>query len=172
MRRQSILRIFDAKVAAKFGIMIASMPSRNQLPRPVGTVYILLSFYRRLSMAIVIIFFFDNPTLQITITMYLNISYTCFVAGARLIEDSHEQRSEIFNQSVIVVIMYFMMGFMGQVVEEVEYREKIGYALLTVTGIYFTINLVPLLINMVFSCKKFVKRQIKLREIKKYRARI
>ena len=97
MRRQSILRIFDAKVAAKFGRMIASMPSRNQLPRAVGTVYILLSFYRRLSMAIVIIFFFDNPTLQITITMYLNISYTCFVAGARLIEDSHERRSEIFN---------------------------------------------------------------------------
>ena len=97
MRRQSILRIFDARVSARFGRMIASMPSRNQLPRPVGTVYILLSFYRRLSMAIVIIFFFDNPTLQITITMYLNISYTCFVAGARLIEDSHERRSEIFN---------------------------------------------------------------------------
>ena len=54
--------------------------------------------------------------------------------------------------------MYFLMAFMGQVVEEVEYREKIGYVMLIVTGIYFLINLVPLLINMVFSCKKFVKR--------------
>ena len=59
--------------------------------------------------------------------------------------------------------MYFLMAFMGEVIEEVEYREKVGYAMLTVTGIYFFINLVPLLINMVLFCKKYVKKKIRIR---------
>ena len=67
------------------------------MPRSIAIAYILLSFYRRLFMAIVIIGFFDTPTLQMMVTLCMNLIYACFVAGTRLIEDSNERRAEIFN---------------------------------------------------------------------------
>ena len=53
-----------------------------------------------------------------------------------------------------------------------ENREKIGYAMLAVTAIYFLINLIPVLVNMVIFCKKSVKRKILLRQIKREQVRI
>jgi len=44
--------------------------------------------------------------------------------------------------------------------------------MLAVTAIYFLINLIPVLVNMVIFCKKSVKRKILLRQIKREQARI
>ena len=68
--------------------------------------------------------------------------------------------------------MYFLMAFMGEILDQEEDREKIGYALLIVTAFYFLINLVPVLVNMVIFCKRSVKRKLMLRKVKKERARI
>ena len=68
--------------------------------------------------------------------------------------------------------MYFLMAFMGEIVDQEENREKIGYAMLIVTAFYFLINLVPVLVNMVIFCKRSVKRKLMLRKVKKERARI
>ena len=48
------------------------------------------------------------------------------------------------------------MGFLGEFIEEVEYREKVGYAMLAFIAIYFLTNLIPILINMVIGCKRIV----------------
>ena len=68
--------------------------------------------------------------------------------------------------------MYFLMAFMGEILDQEEDREKIGYAMLIVTAFYFLINLVPVLVNMVIFCKRSVKRKLMLRKVKKERARI
>ena len=83
--------------ARRFGRILGSMPSRNQLPRPVATFNILMNFYRRLFIAAVILFFFDTPVLQLELTLLINLLYACFTVGAKGIEDPNERREEIFN---------------------------------------------------------------------------
>ncbi len=117
------MKEYDAKAAKKFGRIIGSMLSRNQLPRPIATIYILLTFYRRLLMTFVILYFYDMPVLQLILTLFLNLIYVWFLIETRVIEDPNERRSEIFNQYVIVAIMYFLMGFLGEFIDEEEYRE-------------------------------------------------
>ena len=95
--RQWLIKEYDALVAKKFGVMLVSMPSRNQLKRPIAIVYIVLTFYRRLFMAIAILFFFEIPTVQILITLFINLFFACFTAGTRLFESPYERRTDIFN---------------------------------------------------------------------------
>ena len=119
------------------------MPCRALLARRPASVYLIIYFYRRLLQAAIIIYFYYSPTMQVILSLYLNLSYTIYIMVFRVIEDPFDRLKEIINELVIIVTIYFLMLFLGEYVADAEKREQLGIAFVIFTMFNFIINIIP-----------------------------
>lgn len=83
------------------------------MSREAAFAFILLFYYRRLFMAIIIVAFNKHVIVQVIGCMLLQLGYIIFLLHFKIYGDLKERRIEILNELVILATSYICMCLAG-----------------------------------------------------------
>ena len=117
--------------------------------------------------------------MQVICSLILNTVYTCTLIHLLPLEDLSEQRYAIFNEIIVLLVIYFLMYFqylMG-LGGQGAMLENLGIALVCLIGLNFMINFVPVILSTRHQFRKYrytyhLKQQAKTYDAKLKQERI
>ena len=87
--------------------------------------------------------------MQIICSFILNTAYTCALIHLLPLVDLSEQRYAIFNEIIVLLVIYFLMYFqylMG-LDGQGEMLENLGICLVCLIGLNFLVNFIPTILG-------------------------
>jgi hypothetical protein len=119
------------------------------------TVFLQPSFFllRRLILAFAVVVVQEVLIGQIYLIWLQCIIAVCVMEYAYPFKTQGERRMELFNEVILILVLYTMMCF-TQFVPEVDTREKIGYVSSGLVALHFLVNLAIMLSVSCCNAKK------------------
>ena len=109
-------------------------------------------------MAVSILTFYNFPILQVILSLQLNLIYLCILLAFKVNKNPRARIQQIINECSIIITIYILSGFLGEVIQTAEGRELHGYFLIAFTLLNFLLNLIPVAFDVIEYIKRFCKR--------------
>jgi hypothetical protein len=104
-------------------------------------MYQTIACARRLSLALILAFFKDNPDLQVILMIYSTIGFVAYITSIRPFEIKVLNYLEVFNELIILSCLYHMLIFTGAFTTDKETLYTVGWSMDIVLVIHFLVNM-------------------------------
>ena len=129
----------------KYGNLVSELAFQRQTISKCSLIFFILArFYRRGFQALVILIFYKSPVAQVILTMIINLAYLILLLNLNVFRTQRQYSQELLNESVTFCTVYFLFIFTGFFVTNASPLHYMGLAMLSLTGLNFLINLLPI----------------------------
>ena len=144
--------------------MATLLANRRLLTRRVAATFIMINFYRRLMLAVLILKMYAYLSLQVLSALSIQLVYLIFISNYRVYKERGEHMTEFINEYITLLTIYFLMCFTGEFIGEALTMFKMGVSLISLTSLNFLYNILILLCKVKQGCRNWCHRRKLLKE--------